>query len=130
MQVRSALPSPIRWWLTVRFLSLIHILTIDQRTAELNNISVGSDVTLGVTLPLGSRYYDVEMEAKVTGLMNFPETTVSASSVAVYISEAKFEEMAKEKYPYINIDVSYFYNQVVIKTSEADALKTEINRCV
>ena len=102
-------------------------VTIDQRTAELNNISVGADVTLGVTLPLGSRYYDVEMEAKVTGLMNFPETTVSASSVAVYISEAKFEEMAKEKYPYINIDVSYFYNQVVIKTSEADALKAEIN---
>ena len=66
-------------------------VTIDQRTAELNNISVGADVTLGVTLPLGSRYYDVEMEAKVTGLMNFPETTVSASSVAVYISESKFE---------------------------------------
>lgn len=57
--------------------------------------------------------------------MNFPETTVSSSSIAVYISEKTFSEIIKEE---LSLEVSAvdFYNQVMIKSEAPETLKSEI----
>lgn len=99
---------------------------IERRTAELNNISVGSSVTLGVSVPVGGTTKKIEIRAEVTGTMNFVETSSSSTTSAVYISEEKFAELLKETFPLFGFTASDFYNQVLLKTDSADALEAEI----
>ncbi len=94
---------------------------IAQRTAELNGIELGGTATLGIAF--GSRKF--EIATQVTGFMNFPETAVSSSAIAVCISEEKFEAMVKEIFP-LGIKASALYNQALIKTDSPDALKEAV----
>ena len=100
-------------------------VTLEQRTAELSGIDIGSPVTVSITVPVGGLSFNIDLKAEVTGYMNFPETTVSSSSIAVYISEKTFSEIIKEE---LSLEVSAvdFYNQVMIKSEAPETLKSEI----
>lgn len=78
-------------------------VTLEQRTAELSGIDIGSPVTVSITVPVGGLSFNIDLKAEVTGYMNFPETTVSSSSIAVYISEKTFSEIIKEE---LSLEVS------------------------
>ena len=100
---------------------------IDEKTAQLNGIAIGAEVMLAVSVPVGSSSYQVSLPAQVTGFMNFPETAVSSTAMAVYITEAKFEELAKKEFPFMKIQASDFYNQALIKTDSPAAVKERIS---
>lgn len=100
-------------------------VTLEQRTAELSGIDIGSPVTVSITVPVGGLSFNIDLKATVTGYMNFPETTVSSSSIAVYVSEEEFSEIIKQELS-LDISAADFYNQIMIKSEAPETLKSEI----
>lgn len=100
-------------------------VTLEQRTAELSGIDIGSPVTVSISVPVGGTSFHLDLKATVTGYMNFPETTVSSSSIAVYVSEEEFSEIIKQELS-LDISAADFYNQVMIKSDAPETLKSEI----
>lgn len=101
---------------------------IEEKTGRLNNILIGAEATLTATVPVGNSSLDVELSAVVTGYMNFAETSMSSSTIAVCISEEKFERMAKEKFPLLNLRASDYYNQALIKTDAPSEIKAAVSQ--
>lgn len=95
---------------------------IDETVAKNNEYALGDEITLKLSS------INMETKFKITGFMRFAEISNIYSTYPVYLSvdavNRKIEELLGPAASYI--DIEKYYNQVLVRTSDAEALRGEI----